>query len=98
MIENVFNEPYDDRNLALMKSASRIHIGTRFRRRVADPELSYRLALVLLSIVTFIHLLSLPLAASYDGMEYVRLAHSTWNYLQTPGFPSALKLAFFTGG
>jgi hypothetical protein len=89
-----------------MKNALPIRAGTRFRRRVTNPEGHYRLALSILSIVTFIHLLSLPLVASYDGMEYIHLANlafthsftSAWNYLRTPGFPSALKLAFFLGG
>lgn len=89
-----------------MKNALPIRAGARFRRRVANPEGHYRLALSLLIIVTFIHLLSLPLVVSYDGMEYIYLANltfthsfsSAWNYLRTPGFPSALKLAFFLGG
>ncbi len=76
------------------------------RRRVANPEMHYRLALIVFGMTTFVQLFSLPLIATYDGMEYVHLANllfthsfsSAWNYLRTPGFPSALKLAFFLGG
>lgn len=76
------------------------------RRRVANPEIHYRLALLVFGVVTFLQLFSLPLVVTYDGMAYIHLANllftrsfaSDWNYLQTPGFPCALRLAFFLGG
>ena len=66
----------------------------------------YRIAKAFAISFTFLHLLSLPFAASYDGMEYVHLANvlgssafpDGWNYLRTPLFPAALKLAFIVGG
>ncbi len=66
----------------------------------------YRIAVAFVVSFTFLHLLSLPFAASYDGMEYVHLANvlgssafpEGWNYLRTPLFPAALKLAFAMGG
>ncbi len=66
----------------------------------------YRFALAFAISFTFLHLLSLPYAASYDGMEYVHLANvlgssafpDAWNYLRTPLFPAALKLAFAVSG
>jgi 4-amino-4-deoxy-L-arabinose transferase-like glycosyltransferase len=76
------------------------------RQRVFDPEAHYRLALFVFGIVTLIQWFSLPLVITYDGMEYIHLANLLftnsfsfgWNYLRTPGFPCALKLAFFFGG
>ncbi len=76
------------------------------RRRVANPEMHYRLALLVFGAVTFLQLFSLPLIATYDGMEYIHLANllfthsfaSAWNYLRTPGLPFALRVAFFLGG
>ena len=73
---------------------------------LASSEFHYKAASILLLIVTFVHVLSLPLVVTYDGMEYVHLADlifthsfaSAWNYLRTPFFPFAVKLAFFVGG
>ncbi len=89
-----------------MKNAFRVRAEASFKRRVTNPEIHYRLAFALLIFVTVVHLLSLPLVVTYDGMEYVHLADlafthsffSAWNYLRTPGFPCALKFAFFLGG
>jgi hypothetical protein len=89
-----------------MKNAADIPASAPSKRRITDPEFHYKLALVSLLLVTFVHVLSLPLIATYDGMEYVHLANliftpsftSAWNYLRTPFFPLALRFAFFAGG
>ncbi len=66
----------------------------------------FRAASAVVVILTFVHLLFLPLVVSYDGMEYAHLAtilftpsfDAQWNFVRTPLFPFSLKCAFAFGG
>ena len=74
--------------------------------RLADPHLHFSIAIAIVLLVTFVHVLTLPLVVSYDGMQYVHLANvlsapaviANWNFYRTPLFPLALNWAFRLGG
>ncbi len=76
------------------------------KQRFADPHFQFRIAVAFVLLVTFVHMMALPLIVSYDGMEYVHLANvfsgpsflSNWNFYRTPLFPLALNGAFRLGG
>lgn len=66
----------------------------------------YTYALVFTALFHLAHVLSLPLAVSYDGFWYVRLAEvlghaefpEKWDFLRTPLYPLSLKVAFWVLG
>ncbi len=75
-------------------------------RGLGEQDFVFRAGVTFVLAVTFIHLASLPLMVSFDGMDYVRLANiplspsfvTEWRFLRTPLFPLSLKSAFWLGG
>jgi len=73
---------------------------------VSRSDLYFAIGMGMVLLVTFIHVMALPLVVSYDGMEYAHLANvlsgpsivSHWNFYRTPLFPFVLNRAFWLGG
>ncbi|PWU08263.1 MAG: hypothetical protein C5B51_08045, partial [Terriglobia bacterium] len=66
----------------------------------------YRCALVFITLFWIAHMISLPVAVTYDGFIYIDMADvlgssrfpQDWNFARTPLFPLTLKLAFWAFG
>src|SRR5215472_7968259 len=66
----------------------------------------YHMAIGLAIAISFLHLISLPVAVSYDGFVYIDMADvlgsarfpQDWNIARTPLFPLYLKLSFWLFG